>query len=137
MRRRKFAPHASRTRDARHPLTREAGTAVGAEAQALLCCGETMMSGFSTEPTMEMQAATAHARILVVDDEPSARRGLELLLRDAGFTVACASDGAAALEEAERFLPDVVITDVRMPVLDGLTLCARLHERDPELPVIV
>jgi signal transduction histidine kinase len=95
------------------------------------------MNGPAAELTRELTATIGHARILVVDDEPSARRGLELLLRDEGFTVACASNGADALEEVARFRPDVVITDLRMPVLNGLDLCARLHERCPELPIII
>ena len=76
-------------------------------------------------------------RILVVDDEPSARSGLERLLASEGFVAASAPDGAAALAATLEHPPDVVITDQRMPGMDGLELLAKLHERDPRLPVIV
>jgi len=76
-------------------------------------------------------------RILVVDDEASARTGLEKLLRQEGFTVRIEADGAAGLRAADEFAPDVVVTDLRMPQMDGMELLARLRERDRGLPVIV
>ncbi len=77
------------------------------------------------------------ARILVVDDEPSARNGLEKLLGLEGFTVRTAADGAAAGLVAADFAPDVVVTDLRMPQMDGMELLRRLREQDRDLPVIV
>jgi two-component system, NtrC family, response regulator HydG len=77
------------------------------------------------------------ARILVVDDEPAARSGLEKLLRHAGYAVDTAPDGRAALALAADRPPDVVVTDLRMPVMDGMTLLRALRELDGELPVIV
>ena len=76
-------------------------------------------------------------RILVVDDEASARTGLEKLLRQEGFTVRIEADGAAGLRAADEFAPDVVVTDLRMPQMDGMQLLTRLRERDRGLPVIV
>jgi two-component system, NtrC family, response regulator HydG len=76
-------------------------------------------------------------RILVVDDEASARSGLEKLLKQAGYDVATASDGAVALAVAAERAPDVVVTDLKMPNMDGMTLLAKLREQDAELPVIV
>ncbi|HVY44401.1 MAG TPA: sigma-54 dependent transcriptional regulator [Minicystis sp.] len=76
-------------------------------------------------------------RILVVDDEPSARAGLAKLLQDEGYAVDVAEDGQAALEVALERAPDVVITDLRMPKLDGIELTKKLHEQDPALPVLV
>jgi two-component system response regulator HydG len=76
-------------------------------------------------------------RVLVVDDEPSARGGLEKLLRQAGYLVETAPDGARALEIAAETSPDLVVTDLRMPVMDGLELLARLREQDGDLPVLV
>ncbi|MBL9037490.1 MAG: sigma-54-dependent Fis family transcriptional regulator, partial [Archangium sp.] len=61
-----------------------------------------------------------HERILVVDDEPNARTALKMLLAEEGYEVAEAADGAEALQAMERFAPAVVLTDVRMPNLDGL-----------------
>jgi two-component system, NtrC family, response regulator HydG len=77
------------------------------------------------------------ARILVVDDEASARSGLEKLLRQNGYEVDCAADGAQALVVAGEHPPDVVVTDLRMPEVDGMQLLTKLREQDPDLPVIV
>ena len=77
------------------------------------------------------------ARILVVDDEASARSGLEKLLRLAGYAVDTAKDSQAALAIAAERPPEIVVTDLRMPVMDGMTLLRKLHEHDAELPVIV
>jgi len=76
-------------------------------------------------------------RILVVDDEPSARLGLDRLLSQAGFRVRVAADGQAGLQAAGEFAPDVVVTDLKMPRMDGIALLQRLREQDRDLPVIV
>ena len=76
-------------------------------------------------------------RILVVDDEPSARTGLERLLRQAGYAVDTAKDGIDALAVASEHPPDVVVTDLKMPEMDGMTLLGKLRESDRDLPVIV
>jgi two-component system response regulator HydG len=77
------------------------------------------------------------ARILIVDDEPAARSGLEKLLKTSDYDVAAAADGVEALEIATTFAPDVVVTDLKMPNMDGMTLLAKLREQDRDLPVIV
>ena len=77
------------------------------------------------------------ARILVVDDEASARSGLEKLLKQAGYTVDTAPDGEKALAIAAEHPPDVVVTDLKMPVMDGMQLLAKLREQDRDLPVLV
>ena len=79
---------------------------------------------------------TAH-RILVVDDEASARSGLEKLLRQAGYTVDTARDGNDALLVAADHPPEVVVTDLKMPGMDGMALLTKLRESDREVPVIV
>jgi DNA-binding NtrC family response regulator len=76
-------------------------------------------------------------RILVVDDEVNARTALAELLRDEGYTVETAADGFKALPKLEDFAPDLVVTDLRMPGMDGLQLLKKAHERDAECPVIV
>jgi two-component system response regulator HydG len=76
-------------------------------------------------------------RILVVDDEAPARAGLEKLLKQAGYDVATAGDGVEALAAAAERAPDVVVTDLKMPNMDGMTLLTKLREQDVELPVIV
>jgi two-component system response regulator HydG len=81
--------------------------------------------------------ATVKARLLVVDDEPSARSGLEKLLSSEGYRVWGAADGHAALERIDEVAPDVVITDLKMPGMDGLELLDRIRARDLRLPVLV
>jgi two-component system response regulator HydG len=77
------------------------------------------------------------ARILVVDDEPSARSGMEKLLVQEGYTVDAAADGPSALTIAAECPPDVVVTDLKMPKMDGVALLQRLREQDRDLPVIM
>jgi len=79
----------------------------------------------------------AKIRILVVDDEASARSGLEKLLRQEGFEVESADGGAAALALRDERTFDVVVTDLKMPGMDGVDLMKRLKELDRDLPVIV
>ena len=75
--------------------------------------------------------------ILLVEDEPNARRGLKALLEQEGFEVVAAADGQEALELLAGFGPDVVLTDVRMPKMSGLELLAELQRRGLNLRVIV
>jgi two-component system response regulator HydG len=85
-----------------------------------------------------MNAEKKHgARVLIVDDEASARSGLEKLLRQEGYSVDAAADGAAALELAAERPPDIVVTDLKMPRMDGIELLSKLRDQDPDLPVIV
>jgi two-component system response regulator HydG len=76
-------------------------------------------------------------RVLVADDEASARTGLATLLRAEGFEVFLAEDGVAALAKVEELAPDVLVTDLRMPNMDGLELLRRAREQLPELVVIL
>ncbi len=71
-------------------------------------------------------------RVLVVDDQPENRFLLEAMLRARGYDVVCAAHGAEALELARRCPPDLLITDILMPVMDGFVLC-RQWKRDPLL----
>jgi PAS domain S-box-containing protein len=83
-----------------------------------------------------LRAAGRTARILIVDDDAGPRVLLEELLR-ARFEVSTARDGETALAGARAARPDLVLTALELPRLDGAELCRRLHELDPELPVIV
>ncbi len=76
-------------------------------------------------------------RILVVDDEANARTALAELLRDEGYAVEAAGDAFKALGKVAEFAPELVLTDLKMPGMDGLALLARLRENDPDLPVVV
>src|SRR6202522_218540 len=65
-------------------------------------------------------------RILIVDDESSARAALELLLKREGFDVKSATDGEAALAECATFRPDLILLDIMMPGMDGFEVCRRI-----------
>ncbi|MGH3392598.1 MAG: response regulator transcription factor [Actinomadura sp.] len=77
------------------------------------------------------------ARVLVVDDDPAVREALASSLRFEGYEVAEAGDGVAALRQVEREKPDLVVLDVLMPRMDGLTACRRLRARGEWLPVLM
>ncbi len=72
----------------------------------------------------------AAARILIVDDEPNARNALAELLHDEGYEVATAGDGVAARARIAELRPDLVLTDVQMPGLDGVGLHDAHHGPD-------
>lgn len=71
--------------------------------------------------------------ILIVDDEPSIRDFLAVVLNDEGFHVSTAGNGREALDLAKQAPPDVVLTDLMMPVADGYTLIDGL--REAQIPV--
>jgi DNA-binding NtrC family response regulator len=76
-------------------------------------------------------------RILVVDDEANARSALAELLREEGYAVETAADGFKALPKLDEFAPDLVLTDLKMPGMDGMELMKRAWEGDPERVVVV
>ena len=75
-------------------------------------------------------------RILVVDDEPSIRFVFSALLEREGYTVDVAEDGFVALRKVRKAKPDLVITDLRMPNMNGFELLSVLRTKFPELPTI-
>lgn len=77
--------------------------------------------------------------VLIVEDDNLARKALATSLRDNGITVEEATDGAAGLETALRIKPDMVVADIRMPNMDGLTMVGKLREDDwgKHVPIIV
>ena len=78
-------------------------------------------------------------RILTVDDSPSMRMLLRAALTEQGFTVFEAEDGVDALEKLEAATPDLVITDINMPRMDGFGLIEALRSGDVRagLPILV
>jgi len=79
---------------------------------------------------------TNQARILVVDDEPQLTRVLRTGLKSRGYDVRAAADGLAGFEAFNDWHPDLVITDLAMPNVDGLELCRRLRAIS-QVPIIV
>ena len=78
-------------------------------------------------------------RILIVDDHPMVREGLEaMLMSEEGFSVvATAANGEEALEVARKFRPHVLLSDIRMPKMDGLTMLGHLRKLVPETKVLL
>jgi two-component system KDP operon response regulator KdpE len=75
-------------------------------------------------------------RVLVVDDEPQIRRVLRLALEAQGLDLRVAADGESALDLLREWPPDLVITDLSMPGIDGLALCQRIRKKSA-VPIIV
>jgi two-component system, NtrC family, response regulator AtoC len=76
-------------------------------------------------------------KVLVIDDEPGLRQSLGLLLTDAGYTVTAEQDGRRGLDRALAESFDLVLCDVRMPEMDGLTFLRNFHQRGGNALVIV
>lgn len=76
------------------------------------------------------------AKILVVDDEPQVRRVLKTTLADEGYTIFEARNGQEALEKFREQLPDIILLDVNMPVMDGLEACREIR-RNSDVPIIM
>ena len=79
----------------------------------------------------------AEAKLLVVDDEKSMCDFLEIMLRKEGYDVTCTTSGEAALGLLEENLYSMVLTDVKMPVVDGFQVLRRAKEVSPDTPVIM
>jgi len=75
--------------------------------------------------------------VLVVDDDPPLLRMLTRSLDAEGFDVTAAPDGGAALVAAERAAPDVIVLDVAMQAIDGLSVCRRLRGRGLATPILM
>lgn len=83
--------------------------------------------------------SSVRLKILVVDDEPEAVELLEFNLKQAGFSVISATDGAQALTKARSALPSLIVLDLMLPEIDGLEVCKMLR-RDPataRIPIIM
>lgn len=85
----------------------------------------------------EHETGGAAGKVLLVDDQPEVRRVVRRNLTKAGYLVIEAWNGRVAIELARESTFDLVISDVRMPDMDGLDLLAALHELDAQLPVVL
>ncbi|MBN2121196.1 MAG: sigma-54-dependent Fis family transcriptional regulator [Candidatus Omnitrophica bacterium] len=80
---------------------------------------------------------TNHNHILIVDDESLTRKSLYEILKREGYRVSTSVDGEEALKAVEKELPDIVITDLKMPKIDGLSLLRRLKADHPSTAVVL
>ena len=80
--------------------------------------------------------ANFHYRLLVVDDEPNIRELFQGLLSTEGYEVGVAKDGFAALAQMHGALPDLILTDLKMPNMSGFELLSIVHRRFPQIPTI-
>jgi EAL domain-containing protein (putative c-di-GMP-specific phosphodiesterase class I)/ActR/RegA family two-component response regulator len=87
------------------------------------------------EPAAQANRPRA-TRVLLVDDDPGAARGFSRLLGVGGHLVATASDGREAMALLESAAFDVIVSDIRMPGMDGLTLLRAIRARDLDVPVV-
>lgn len=76
------------------------------------------------------------ARILVIDDEPVIRATIQYVLEDLGYRVCVAANGRDGFEMFERLRPDLVITDIFMPDVDGFATMKRIRRVAPSVPII-
>ena len=77
-----------------------------------------------------------NTRLLIVDDEPSIRTSLSLVLAEIGYSVQCADDGFSALVELRLGIPDFLISDLNMPGMSGFELLSVVRRRFPEVRTI-
>jgi two-component system response regulator MprA len=84
-----------------------------------------------------MTTAESPSRVLIAEDDRSVRDSLVLALGVEGYDVEAVNDGAQALESVAEHEPDVVVLDIMMPVLDGLTVCRRLRAGKCRTPILM
>lgn len=89
------------------------------------------MSSPVTDNLSSTKDSARRALILVVERNPAVQRLERFLLEQAGYSVEFAGDGVSALERARELRPQIVVTEILVPLLDGLSLCRELKS-DPE-----
>ena len=97
----------------------------------------TSINTASGVPENQPSEEGSKGRVLIVDDEANARNALAELMDDAGYSVSTAADGRTALLQMEQVDPDVVLTDLKMPGMDGLSLIERGRPMEPHTTFIV
>src|SRR5687768_276010 len=107
----------------------------------LLCSGQqgtlTALSSTCDEPDMEPSPPAGPARVLVIDDEEAARFGIRKALEKEQYLVELAANGQEALHKIREFSPHVVISDINMPQMDGITLLKEMGRLAVPAPVIL
>ncbi len=85
----------------------------------------------------DIQTSTSKARILVVEDEHPMRQALHDCLTDNGYRVIAATDGSSGLTLALKEKPDLVLLDIMMPQLSGITVCESLRQAGASMPILM
>jgi DNA-binding response OmpR family regulator len=80
--------------------------------------------------------ANFHYRLLIIDDEPLGRELLQSSLSEHGFEVGTAKDGFAALAQLHGALPDLIVSDLKMPNMSGFEFLSIARRRFPQIPTI-
>ena len=83
------------------------------------------------------EPATHQPQILIAEDDAEIRMALERILDYEGYRTRTVADGAAALEAVKDHPPDLIVLDVMMPFVDGLTVCRRIREHGDRTPVLM
>lgn len=83
------------------------------------------------------EANTMKKRVLVVDDESLIADTLAAIFRKAGYDAEVAYDGLSALSRCDSFLPDLVITDVVMPAMNGIAMAVKIQQRYPACKILL
>ncbi|MCE5333080.1 MAG: response regulator [Desulfobacteraceae bacterium] len=95
---------------------------------------ETFIRTFATGEDMKTQKTW---KVLLIDDDPGIVKVMSVAMEDQGYEVVTASDGKSGVEACIKESPDIIITDIRMPGLDGIEVLRRIKELDPDKEVIV
>ena len=91
------------------------------------------MSGAGTGIVLE----SVLEKVLIVEDEVHARSGLTELIESWGYRAECAADGMEGLEKAVAWAPAIVVTDLKMPRMDGMELLGRIGELPQRIAVVM
>src|SRR6266700_4027683 len=91
----------------------------------------------AAEESLDETAHVVAERVLIVEDEPAARNGLEQLVKSWGFVAESASDGEEALQKVTSFRPAIVITDMVMPRMDGIALLRALQQQGADATTLL
>src|ERR1700734_3483305 len=83
------------------------------------------------------EMVTVLEKVLIVEDELHSRPGLAELIESWGYKAECAADGAEGLDKAVQWGPSIVVTDLKMPRMDGMELLSRLAELPQRIAVVM
>lgn len=100
-------------------------------------CAEPVMTSLRQLSPLTLRLKVEQSRILIVDDDPDALSLLYGILSQDGYHVTTALHARAAMEQLPHCMPDLIVTDLNMPHMDGLAFLAELRARQLDMPVIL